>query len=219
MPSPWFQIPNLISLSRIVLIPFVGYFLAQGDDRSTLVCAVLLIVAGVTDGLDGYLARRLNQVSRLGIALDPVADKIFAGALVVLLILYRDFPLWLAAAIVGRDLLILVAGLVLLRGKEMVVPSNITGKYTFFVIALLLGSYTINFQFGIWLTTLFTVVLLILSTAIYVRVFNRVRVGKAAPVFRDKPVYKFMRIGALVAGSAVFVYKLLLDLFWLRWLF
>ena len=97
MPSPWLQIPNLVSLSRIAMVPFLGYYLARGDDRSTLICAILMIVAGITDGLDGYLARRLGQISKLGIALDPVADKIFAGALVLLLIFYRDFPIWLAA--------------------------------------------------------------------------------------------------------------------------
>ncbi len=212
MSSQWFEIPNLVSLSRVVLTPFVGYFLAQGDGRSTLICAVILVVAGITDGLDGYLARRMGKVSQLGIALDPVADKIFAGVLVVLLILYRGFPVWLATAIIGRDVLIMLAGLLLLRGRKLVLPSNITGKYAFGVMAFLLGSYVIRFEFGIVLTTYATLILLVLSTLVYARVFVRVRKGLKAPVFEDKPVYKFLRIGGSVALLALFFYKLATSL-------
>ncbi len=212
MPSPWLQIPNLVSLSRVAIVPFLGYYLARGDDRSTLICAILMMVAGITDGLDGYLARRLGQVSKLGIALDPVADKIFAGALVVLLIFYREFPVWLAAAIVGRDLLILVAGLILLKGKELVIPSNITGKYTFGVMAFLLGSYVIRFQFGIWFTTAWTVVMLILSTIVYARVFLFVRKGESLPVFQDRTIHKALRIGASILAIAYFFYRLATDM-------
>jgi len=212
MASEWLKLPNLISLSRVAMTPFVGYFLAQGDDQSTMICAGFLILAAVSDGLDGYMARRMGQVSSLGIALDPIADKIFAGVLVILLIVYREFPVWLAAAIIGRDLIILVAGSLLLKGRKVVIPSNITGKYTFSAIAVLIGSYVIRFPFGIWLMTLFTILFLITSTIIYARVFVHVRRGDSAPVFADKPLYKIMRVAATLAVSAVFLYRLWLDL-------
>ncbi|UCG61190.1 MAG: CDP-alcohol phosphatidyltransferase family protein [Candidatus Zixiibacteriota bacterium] len=204
--------PNLVSLFRVVLIPFLGYFLAQGDSRSTLICAGLYVLAGISDGLDGYLARKMGQVSQFGIALDPIADKVLAGALVILLIFYRDFPVWLAAAILGRDLLILIAGLLLLKGKKVVVPSNITGKYAFGVMAFLLGSYIIRFEFGIVLTTWVAVILLILSTIVYARVFVLVRKGRPAPVSADKPVYKFLRVGGSVLLLVLFFYKLTTSL-------
>lgn len=212
MSSEWFRLPNLLSLSRVAMTPFLGYYLAGGDGRSTVICAGILLLAAATDGLDGYLARRTGQVTKLGIALDPIADKIFAGVLVVLLIFYREFPVWLAAAIVGRDLVILIAGLLLLRGREIVVPSNITGKYTFTVVAFLLGSHVIRFDFGIWLMTLLTVLLLILSTVIYARVFLKVRGGDAAPVFADKPLYKILRITTGLVVLVVFFFRLWRDL-------
>jgi len=212
MASSWLQYPNLLSLSRVAMTPFVGYFLAQGDDRSTMICAGFLLLAAITDGLDGYLARRLGQVSKLGIVLDPIADKIFAGVLIVLLIAYREFPVWLAAAIIGRDLLILLAGSLLLKGRKVVVPSNITGKYTFTAIAVLIGSYVIRFPFGIWLMTVLTLLLLILSTIIYARVFIRVRRGRSTPVFSDKPIYKILRTAATLVVSAIFLYRMWLDL-------
>ena len=213
MASQWLQIANLVSLSRIAIIPFLGYYLARDDQTSVLICAALMILAGISDGLDGYLARRMGQVSKLGIALDPVADKVFAGALVLLLIFFRDFPVWLAAAIVGRDLLILVAGLVLLRGKDLVIPSNITGKYAFGVMAFLLGSYVIRFQFGIWFTTVVTVVMLILSTIVYARVFVFVKRGDAPPVFKDRPVYQVLRIGAALVAFGYFLYRMTKEMF------
>jgi len=212
MACEWLKLPNLLSLPRVAMTPFVGYFLAQGDDRSTLICAGILLLAAVTDGLDGYLARRMGQVSKLGIALDPIADKIFAGVLVILLIVYREFPVWLAAAIIGRDLIILVAGSLLLKGRKVVIPANITGKYTFSAIAVLIGSHVIKFPFGIWLMTLFTLLLLIISTVIYARVFIHVRRGGSAPVFADKPLYKILRVIATLIVSAVFLYRLWQDL-------
>ncbi|MFQ5452963.1 MAG: CDP-alcohol phosphatidyltransferase family protein [Candidatus Zixiibacteriota bacterium] len=213
MLSKLLQIPNLISLSRILLIPFIAYSLAQGDSRSTLISVILVIIAGITDGLDGYLARRLNQVSQFGIALDPIVDKIFAGVLVILLIFYREFPLWLAGMIVGRDLLILIAGLFLLQGRKIVLPSNITGKYTFTVIAFLLGSYIIRFNFGIELMTYLTVSLLIVSTASYYRVFLLIKKGGLVPVFKDRQIYRILRIGISIIILGLFTYKLMIEFF------
>jgi len=105
------NVPNLITLSRIVLIPLiVGIFYLPDDwlsfSAKNFAAAVIFIVAAVTDWLDGYMARRLNQMSAFGAFLDPVADKlIVVGALVVLLYLGRVDPL-VALIIVGREIAI-----------------------------------------------------------------------------------------------------------------
>jgi CDP-diacylglycerol--glycerol-3-phosphate 3-phosphatidyltransferase len=171
------------------------------------------MIAGLTDGLDGYLARRMNKVSDLGKALDPIADKIFAATLIVLLILFREFPIWLAVVVVGRDLLILLAGLILLKNRKIVPSSNLTGKYAFGSIAFLLGSYVIRFQFGIWLTTALSLVLIGASMVIYTRVFiGMKRTGKAAE-FKDRNAYRLMRIGGTLLFLAIFFFRLFRDLF------
>lgn len=207
------QPANLLSLSRVLLIPFIGYYLWRGDNQATLICALLLIVAGITDGLDGYVARRLNQVSRLGIVLDPVADKILAVALVVMLIFFRDFPFWLAVVIVGRDLLILAAGIVLLKGSNIVVPSNLTGKYTFAAITFLLGSYIIRFNFGATLMTYVTVILLAASTIIYARTFVLLKRAASPAPFEDRPLYRNTRVVVSIAVLGWYFYKLYLFLY------
>jgi CDP-diacylglycerol--glycerol-3-phosphate 3-phosphatidyltransferase len=199
---------NLLSLSRILLTPFIGYYLWKGDDQSTLICAVLLIIAGITDGLDGFLARRLNQVSRLGVVLDPLADKVFAAALVVMLIFFRGMPVWLAIVIVGRDLLLLAGGILLLKGKDVVIPSNLTGKYTFGSIAVLLGSYVIRFDFGITLFTYVTVALIAASTIAYVRIFLLAKKGIAPEPFVDRSFYRGARVVITIVIAAVSIYKL-----------
>jgi CDP-diacylglycerol--glycerol-3-phosphate 3-phosphatidyltransferase len=105
------NVPNVVTLSRIVLIPLIIGLYYLPDDwlswQGKNVCATaVFIVAAITDWLDGYLARRLNQMSAFGAFLDPVADKlIVAGALVVLLYLGR-VDMLVALIIIGREIAI-----------------------------------------------------------------------------------------------------------------
>jgi len=193
-----------MSLSRVFLTPLVGYFLWKGDIQSTHICALLLIVAGLTDGLDGYLARRLGQVSELGKTLDPLADKLMATSLIIMLIFFRDFPIWLAGIVVGRDIIILLAGLILFRGKKLVVPSNLAGKYAFTSIAFLIGSYIYRFPVGIYITTSLTLFLTGLSSFLYARVFLRLKRGNQLPISRDRPIWKTLRIVFNISFLAVY---------------
>ena len=103
--------PNLVTFSRIILIPLlIGlYYLPDGwmaEHSRNVAATAVFIFAGITDWLDGYLARRLNQMSAFGAFLDPVADKlIVAGALVVLLYLNR-VDMLVALIIIGREIAI-----------------------------------------------------------------------------------------------------------------
>ncbi|MEQ8859255.1 MAG: CDP-alcohol phosphatidyltransferase family protein [Pseudomonadales bacterium] len=98
------NLPNAITVVRIVLVVPTAWLLWQ----SMYVEALLLTaVAGASDAVDGWLARRLNAVSHFGAALDPVADKLLVAALVVILAVQGHLPLWLAAIVLGRDLVIL----------------------------------------------------------------------------------------------------------------
>ncbi len=107
------NVPNLITLSRIVLIPLlIGiFYLPEGTlsrEHQNIIATGIFILAGLTDWLDGYLARRLNQMSAFGAFLDPVADKlIVAGALVVLLHLQPPrVDALVALIIIGREIAI-----------------------------------------------------------------------------------------------------------------
>jgi len=193
--SEIFWLSNLLSLFRVLIIPLLWHFLAKGDSGSAYTALAILILAGLSDGLDGYLARKLNQISQLGMILDPLADKILALALVGMLVIYRDFPDWLAVLIVGRDVLILVAAAVLLKGSQVVVSSSITGKYAFFFIVALLACSTINFEYGVKLLTYVSTVLIVASLFIYARIFVRFFRGESLAPVQDKTVYKIIRVG------------------------
>ena len=100
------NIPNSLSLLRIALIPcfVIVFYLPVGWAR--IVAAGLFTLAALTDWLDGYLARRLSQISKLGAFLDPVADKLMV-AVVLIVLLQSDPTIWLAipvAVIIGREI-------------------------------------------------------------------------------------------------------------------
>lgn len=99
-------IPNMITILRFLLVPVVVYWLLTGDWQFAFAGFLL---AGVSDAVDGYIARRFNQRSRLGSYLDPMADKLLLVSVFVVLAVLQELPLWLVIAAVSRDGLIVVA--------------------------------------------------------------------------------------------------------------
>ena len=203
--------PNLVSLSRILITPFIAYYLASDSADSTIVCAVLLVAAALTDGLDGYLARRLNMRSGLGLVLDPLADKLFAAVLLIAMVLFRGLPVWLAVCIIGRDILIAVAGVLVMRRRNISTPSNFVGQYTFFAVVLLLGFYVIRFAFGIRLITVITVLLILLSLGSYGHRF--VQIARNRPVVppADRLLYRVLRVTITAVVLAICAVMLVLE--------
>lgn len=101
-------IPNAISILRIVLIAPTLYMIATGEFGWAL---ALFLIAGFSDGLDGYLAVRFDWQSRLGALLDPAADKLLITGMFVMLAWMGEIPVWLAAIVIGRDLVIVAGAL------------------------------------------------------------------------------------------------------------
>jgi cardiolipin synthase len=99
-------IPNLITLGRILLVPVVVWAIASGF---MLAAFVLFLVAGVSDGVDGFLAKRFNMTSELGSYLDPLADKALIVSIYVTLGIAGTIPRWLVILVVSRDIMIIGA--------------------------------------------------------------------------------------------------------------
>ena len=137
------MVANFLSVLRVLLIPFLLYFIAQGP-AAQFQTVLLLLFAGATDIGDGWVARRYDQVSRLGKILDPLADKIFLTCLLGGLVLWRDLPLWLLGMLFVRDLGIVLVGGLLLRSQGLVITANRWGKYTTFCMALTALSYVVE---------------------------------------------------------------------------
>ena len=112
---------------RIVLVPLVMVFLISSERVSVLIAAVIFIAAALTDWLDGSMARRWNQVTRLGTLLDPVADKLLVAAALVSLVQVDVIGAWVALVIIGRELAVTgLRGVALSMGA--VVPASRLGK-------------------------------------------------------------------------------------------
>lgn len=142
----FFYFSNILSLVRIGLIPLIVFSIIRHYYLMTLVTGGLAILSDV---LDGYFARRLNQQSDLGKILDPVADKLVIGVVVLALILSNPkFPLWAFAIVITRDLLIVFGNIVLFRRKRIVTKSNRWGKGTSFVLSTALMLYVFNDYFN-----------------------------------------------------------------------
>uniref|UniRef100_A0A182VVH9 cardiolipin synthase (CMP-forming) n=1 Tax=Anopheles minimus TaxID=112268 RepID=A0A182VVH9_9DIPT len=104
-------VPNLLCIGRIVASPYLGYVIVQGEFRLAM---GMLIVAGLTDMADGLIARHWpSQASRLGSFLDPMADKVLVGSLVIAMSYIDLLPLWLTAMILFRDVFLIGAGFVI----------------------------------------------------------------------------------------------------------
>ncbi|MGE5544189.1 MAG: CDP-diacylglycerol--glycerol-3-phosphate 3-phosphatidyltransferase [Bacillota bacterium] len=120
-------LPNVITLARIFLIPLVMIFLLVRISYGDLIAAVIFATAALTDSLDGYIARSRKQVTRLGIFLDPLADKLLISAALVALVELHRVPAWIVVIIIAREFA--VTGLRAIKSEEgVVIPASIWGK-------------------------------------------------------------------------------------------
>ncbi|HYA32101.1 MAG TPA: CDP-diacylglycerol--glycerol-3-phosphate 3-phosphatidyltransferase [Thermodesulfovibrionales bacterium] len=117
------NLPTLLTLSRIILIPF---FVLIAPDRPFL-GALIFGVASITDFLDGYLARKTGQITKFGIILDPIADKFLVISALILLVDMARLSAWIAIAIIVREFLVTGLRAVALS-KDIVIPAEMGGK-------------------------------------------------------------------------------------------
>ena len=108
------NLPNSITMSRIAMIPLLLWILSphypwQGPNgEQELAASVLFVLASITDGLDGYLARKRSQITTMGMLLDPIADKVMVTAALIALVAYNPsvVKVWIAVVIIGREFLV-----------------------------------------------------------------------------------------------------------------
>lgn len=134
-----FTASNLLSFLRLLLvIPFWIVFDNFDNVNARYIAAALGIFASVTDILDGYLARKLNQVTEYGKIIDPLADKVLIGFVVIKLFLIGEIPAVYFWLIIGRDIVILIGGVIITKITGFVIPSDWLGKLTVMVISFVL---------------------------------------------------------------------------------
>lgn len=128
--------PNALTLTRIILI-FIFIILAANADGEIemfnsahtlrVIAFAVAVIAALTDLLDGYLARKLNQVTDFGKLMDPLADKIFVTGIMLILVQYQLLPAWVAVVIISREFLVTGLRMLALRESELI-AADIWGK-------------------------------------------------------------------------------------------
>ncbi len=154
-------IPNIITLFRLALIGPIVIGLLMGNDRLAF---FLFLVAGLTDAVDGYLARRFQWISRWGAMVDPLADKLLMVSSYLALTYLGALPVWLLALVLTRDVVIVTGGICyhFLIGQYEFKPSRISKANTFLQIALvvvILSHRSYGFLNVLWIKCLIYAVL------------------------------------------------------------
>jgi len=139
-----YYISNLVSILRILLIIPVSYLLLYKFESENTLIIILVLCMYFSDLLDGYLARKLNQVSEFGKIIDPLADKIAVISIAIILLILGKIPIWYVSVIVIRDVLILSFGIYLDKKKDIRLMSNYPGKIAVFSIGLIILFAVIN---------------------------------------------------------------------------
>lgn len=179
MKEKIFNISNFLSFSRfIILIPTLYFLTSDTGDvliegyglKLTLnraISMLFMLSLYLSDLADGYLARKYNQITEFGKIIDPLADKVCVGAIVLSLVQQGDLPLWYVAIVIGRDLIILLAGAYLSTRIKFVLPSNKLGKFTVTSIAIVIALAMLKAR-GFILNFFITISIIMIFASLYV---------------------------------------------------
>jgi len=155
------NLPNSITMSRIVMIPLLLWILSShfpwraSNGEQEIAASILFVLASITDGLDGYLARKRSQITTMGMLLDPIADKIMVTAALITLVAYNPqvVKVWIAVVIIGREFL--VSGLRSIASSEgFTIEASDLGKLKTFtqivaIVSAIVAHHWTQWQFGV----------------------------------------------------------------------
>ena len=166
------QIPNILTIFRFILIPFIVINLVYD---SYIAAFIIFTVSGLTDILDGFIARKYNFITNFGKLIDPLADKCTQIITLGTLAIKDIIPMWIIIIVILKEF-IMVAGASFLYGKELVVSSRLYGKlatvlfYIAIVCSLFIKQFDFSFDFSIYIYYL-ALISTIFSLIMYIKAF------------------------------------------------
>ncbi|MFL6798457.1 MAG: CDP-alcohol phosphatidyltransferase family protein [Xanthobacteraceae bacterium] len=179
------SIPNLITLGRILLVPVVVWAISAGEMR---IAFVLFVAAGISDAVDGFLAKRFGMSTELGAYLDPLADKAMLVSIYIALGVTEAIPRWLVILVVSRDIMI-VSAVILSWVVNRPVPLkplrvsklNTVAQILLACVVLAAHGFELDADLAIWLLAALVAALTLLSIGFYLREWVRHMSAVAAP--------------------------------------
>ena len=160
------HIPNALTIVRFLLIPFILFYIFTGN---YILAFIFFTISGITDVVDGFIARKFNLISNFGKLMDPLADKATQIATLASLVIIEIIPVWILIIVLAKEF-IMIVGASFLYGKDVVVYSRWYGKaatvlfYLAIVCSLLLKQFNLD---GIWQELDYMVYCLALITTIF----------------------------------------------------
>jgi CDP-diacylglycerol--glycerol-3-phosphate 3-phosphatidyltransferase len=141
------RLPNYLTCFRILVVPGVVICLLFPGRMASLLAAILFVLAGVTDFVDGVLARRYGHITTLGKFLDPLADKLLVVSALIMLAGLGRVPSWMVVIIVARELLITGLRAVAMERSQMIMTASWLGKYKFVFQMVAVTSLLLHYPF------------------------------------------------------------------------
>jgi len=172
LSEPLLTVPNLLSLLRIALAIPIALILTRDDFEYSLavkgIFILLALLVVLSDFLDGYFARKLGKETALGKVVDALSDKVTALIVITVLILFRNFPLWIALVLLAREAVIVVSNYIAIRRSGRVESSNIPGRWYITFLAAAVFCFILGYHLFFWILMLPTAYFAVHSTILYI---------------------------------------------------
>lgn len=168
------NIPNMLTTIRLILVPLFPMVFFSDMKDAALISFLIFLASGLTDMLDGYIARKYDLITKWGTVLDPLADKLMSLTVLMSLTIKEAIPVWVLLIIGTKELLMIIAGAALFK-KDICIPSNIYGKAAtvlFYIAVAVLE--LINRSLGLILIYL-TVFVTLFALYNYVNIFKDIK--------------------------------------------
>lgn len=170
------NVPNILTAIRLLLIPVIFYFALK---ENYVLAVIFLTLSGITDVLDGYIARKYNFITDFGTLFDPLADKLTQISTLIVLVIQSVIPVWILVVVIIKELL-MISGAAFLYDKNTVVGSRWYGKaatvlfYIAILVSMLNKQFNLNLVFDMYLYYI-AVALTIFALYMYFKTFSKLK--------------------------------------------
>lgn len=170
------NVPNILTAIRLLLIPVIFYFALK---ENYVLAVIFLTLSGITDVLDGYIARKYNFITDFGTLFDPLADKLTQISTLIVLVIQSVIPVWILVVVIIKELL-MISGAAFLYDKNTVVGSRWYGKaatvlfYIAILVSMLNKQFNLNLIFDMYLYYI-AVALTIFALYMYFKTFSKLK--------------------------------------------
>lgn len=168
------NIPNFLTMIRFILIPIFIYYFFSGIDNGIVIASIIFVIAGLTDILDGFIARKFNLITKLGIVLDPLADKLMLITVLICITFKFNIPLWIIIIVGLKETLMVMGAIALYNDHDIVVPANRFGKVSTILSYAAILAINFNLPYSRLLLNLFLAVTIVALT-VYLNNFVNIK--------------------------------------------